>query len=105
MKVSTNHNFNWFLPFIDKIIVIDEGVAQTSDPRVYDSQESERTPKKYNNFVIFRRSLTKRAPKKKSTEPLPEMLAKSFHGSKNQEGGFNVEEINKINQIFQIMER
>ncbi len=47
----------------------------------------------------------RKAPKKKSTEPLPHIAPKHFNLGKKVKGGFDVVEIKKINQIFQIMER
>ncbi|CAI2362415.1 unnamed protein product [Moneuplotes crassus] len=81
----------------DKIVIIDEEIEKTTNPRAYDSQESERKSKK-------KRKLIKRIPKKKSTEPLPKMTAKNFHGVHTPKGGFDIAEINKITQIFRIME-
>ena len=99
-------HFQNYLCFLDKIVVIDEEIEKTTNPRAYDSQESERkSKKKYYNQLMHRRKLIKRVPKKKSTEPLPKMTAKNFQGVVQPKGGFNVAEINKINQIFRIMER
>jgi hypothetical protein len=66
---------------------------------------------KINEGILFllydryRKSSIKKNPVKKQTQPLPQLMARQFNNDNFNGKGFDVAEVQKYQQIFQIVQK